>query len=87
MKKMKRLKWQFHLKKKEEEGNERKNNWQNFQKKMGKAAERKSIFAAPDSVDGRVGVTGSGKNMTTFKDRAKFFSLKIAPDKAGDEEE
>lgn len=33
--------------------------------------QKRSIFASPDSVDGKVGVTGSGKGMTKFEDRSK----------------
>jgi len=31
-----------------------------------------SIFASPDSLEGRVGVTGSGQGMTEFKQRKKY---------------
>ena len=31
-----------------------------------------SIFASPDTVDGRVGVVGSGQTMTDFQQRKKY---------------
>jgi len=30
-------------------------------------AKKQSMFRSPDTVDGKVGVVGSGKGMTTFK--------------------
>ena len=33
---------------------------------------RGSMFAAPTSVDGRVGVVGSGGGMTEFTERKKY---------------
>ncbi len=44
---------------------------------------RKSIFATSDAVDGRVGVTGSGRSMTEYKEvgRAKF--VRSEPTAAG----
>jgi hypothetical protein len=38
---------------------------------------RKSIFSSPDDVDGRVGVTGSGKSMTDYRDPAKHKHAKL----------
>lgn len=35
------------------------------------ALNKKSIFASPDSVDGKIGVTGSGRGMTQYADTAK----------------
>eukprot|EP00958_Prasinococcus_capsulatus_P019882 scaffold2527_cov337-Prasinococcus_capsulatus_cf.AAC.9 len=32
---------------------------------------KESIFKSPESLDGRVGVTGSGKGVTHFKDRKR----------------
>ena len=56
------------------------NSWQKFKTKSsaksktgfrtGKAKD--SIFRSPDTVDGRVGVIGSGKRMTEFRDREKW---------------
>lgn len=40
--------------------------WQNFASKKG-VYKRESIFKSPDSVDGRVGVVGSGKGVTDFQ--------------------
>jgi hypothetical protein len=31
-----------------------------------------SIFASPDTIDGKVGVTGSGAGMTDFRERKKY---------------
>ena len=42
-----------------------------------KGARKESIFASPTSVEGKVGVTGSGRDMTGFGDKKKY---KIAPD-------
>ena len=58
-KKIKRIKSTHRQKLREEESNKRKNNWQEFMK-AGFKRQKRSIFASPDSVDGRVGVTGSG---------------------------
>jgi survival-of-motor-neuron-related-splicing factor 30 len=57
-----------------------KNSWQAFQSKGAKrrvagsmkGVRKASIFAAPTTVDGRVGVTGSGQDMTEFGGRKKF---------------
>ena len=57
-----------------------KNSWQAFQQKGAKrrvagsmkGVRKESIFAAPTTVDGRVGVTGSGRDMTEFGGRKKF---------------
>lgn len=40
--------------------------WQSFASKKG-VYKRESIFKSPDSVDGRVGVVGSGKGVTDFQ--------------------
>ncbi|KAG0220795.1 hypothetical protein B0O80DRAFT_425128 [Mortierella sp. GBAus27b] len=52
--------------------------WQNFAKGAGSKKTKgatpimkKSIFASPDSLDGKVGVVGSGKGMTQFQQRGK----------------
>ena len=41
-------------------------NWLNFSAKVSKTGKipSKSIFSSPDTIDGKVGVTGSGKKMT-----------------------
>jgi len=62
------------------------NSWQKFaqktKKKRAKGSllnlRRKSIFASPTSIDGKVGVTGSGSGMTDFRHRKKF-TLRGAP--------
>lgn len=57
--------------------NSKKNEWKNFmqtanKKKRGMPFSRKeSMFRSPDTVDGKVGVVGSGKGMTTFNDTRK----------------
>ena len=33
---------------------------------------KESIFASPATIDGKVGVTGSGAGMTGFEDRKKY---------------
>lgn len=56
------------------------NSWQNFQTKTkGRKPKgtlvglrKESIFRSPDTVDGKVGVTGSGKGMTDFSNRKKY---------------
>lgn len=56
------------------------NSWLKFHKKTkGKrikgsmnSLRKKSIFASPDSLEGRVGVTGSGQGMTDFNVRKKY---------------
>lgn len=46
--------------------------WQSKKGKQGLAKLKKgSIFASPDTVDGKVGVTGSGQGMTSFEARAR----------------
>jgi len=67
-KRLKRLKSQYRLKKAEEERNTRKRSWQVFQSqgKTKRARKGPSIFQSPDSVSGKVGVTGSGKGMTEY---------------------
>jgi len=68
-KRIKALKSQYRSQKMDEERNKRKKDWQDFQK-HGKSKKQKtgpSIFQSPDSVQGKVGVTGSGKRMTETK--------------------
>ncbi|KAF9274560.1 hypothetical protein BGZ68_000533 [Mortierella alpina] len=49
--------------------------WQNFAKGGAKKTKgpalKKSIFATPDNPEGKVGVVGSGKGMTSFQQRGK----------------
>ena len=67
----------------EDERNSKASNWQAFQKKaatkkapkgsmVASGLKRGSMFAAPTSVDGRVGVVGSGGGMTEFTERKKY---------------
>uniref|UniRef100_A0A6B2LE21 Tudor domain-containing protein n=1 Tax=Arcella intermedia TaxID=1963864 RepID=A0A6B2LE21_9EUKA len=67
-KRLKHLKSHYRLNKAEEERNSRKRNWQSFQSQGKTKRVRKgpSIFQSPDSVSGKVGVTGSGKGMTEY---------------------
>jgi len=54
----------------EEQRNKRKASWQDFQNKgkvHKKAKKGDSIFQSPDTIEGKVGVIGSGKKMTEFK--------------------
>jgi hypothetical protein len=55
----------------EEQRNKRKASWQDFQNKgkVNKKAKKDggSIFQSPDTIEGKVGVVGSGKKMTEFK--------------------
>jgi len=49
--------------------NKRKASWQDFQNKgkvNKKAKKNESIFQSPDTIEGKVGVIGSGKKMTEF---------------------
>lgn len=64
--------------------NKRQNAWQQFQSTKGKTKKvgffsgrkKESIFKSPDDPFGKVGVTGSGKGLTEFQKREKFFHLK-----------
>jgi len=65
------IKYQHRIKKLDENTNTRKNAWQDFNKVSNKkqtgfitGRQKKSIFSSPDTVDGKVGVTGSGKPVT-----------------------
>jgi len=71
----------------------RQNAWKRFKKKGDKTKgkvlkanlfrKKKSIFAAPEGLEGRVGVFGSGLGMTEFGERTHFHNLK----RPGEEEE
>lgn len=54
------------VQKKEVEHQAKQSNWLNFSAKAAKTGKipSKSIFSSPDSIDGKVGVTGSGRRMT-----------------------
>ncbi|KAI8890645.1 hypothetical protein K501DRAFT_319618 [Backusella circina FSU 941] len=63
-------------KKKASEFENKKNAWLNFatgtKKKTNSASiNKKSIFKTPDNPEGKVGVVGSGRGMTTFQQRGK----------------
>eukprot|EP00823_Brevimastigomonas_motovehiculus_P001087 TRINITY_DN11621_c0_g1_i1.p1 TRINITY_DN11621_c0_g1~~TRINITY_DN11621_c0_g1_i1.p1 ORF type:complete len:409 (+),score=96.13 TRINITY_DN11621_c0_g1_i1:47-1273(+) len=68
-KRIKRLKTEYRRAKLEKEGKQRQNAWQQFQSK---GVKRKSMFASPDTVEGKVGVIGSGKAMTDYVDPSKL---------------
>lgn len=77
-KKIKALKNKARIRGQEEESMEKQSSWQSFvQKGKNRKAgfittkRKESIFASPDTVDGRVGVTGSGQGMTDFDKRKK----------------
>ena len=82
--KVKALKQKIKQKEQDEARDSQKNSWLAFQNKGAKrkvvgsmkASRKESIFASPDTVDGKVGVTGSGKDMTEFGERKKY---KLAP--------
>ncbi|KAJ0410162.1 hypothetical protein ATCC90586_008440 [Pythium insidiosum] len=80
--KRKRLKHIQKLNKQKEAENERtikQHDWKSFQHKAmkkgvrgsGVLSKRGSMFASPDTVQGRVGVVGSGQGMTAFDDARK----------------
>ncbi|GAA5817479.1 hypothetical protein MFLAVUS_011027 [Mucor flavus] len=65
-------------KKKAVEFENKKNAWLNFatgssskKKKIVPVINKKSIFKTPDNPEGKVGVVGSGKGMTTYQQRGK----------------
>jgi len=86
LKKIKRLKSKHRKLLMEQAGQQKKSSWQVFQNKgktplvVGgflKGKKRKSIFASPDDLNGRVGVTGSGGKMTEYKDLTRHKFTKI----------
>jgi len=82
--KVKALKQKVKQREQDEARDGAKNSWLAFQNKGAKRkvigsmknVRKESIFASPATVDGRVGVVGSGKEMTDFGERKKY---KIAP--------
>lgn len=78
--KVKALKQQVKTKERNQETDAKQSNWLQFQNKGAKRKvvgsmkqlRKNSIFESPDSVDGKVGVTGSGKGVTDYGDRKKF---------------
>ena len=77
-KKVKFLKNKFAEKKDELESRAVQSSWQSFVnkgvKKKTKGIKKTSMFAAPDTVDGKVGVTNSGASMTEYQSRKRFKS-------------
>jgi len=76
---MKKIRYQNRLRAQEQERQQKQSSWQAFQRKdakrkvggvTGKRRKQQSIFATSDG--GRVGVTGSGKGMTSFEQRKKY---------------
>lgn len=72
-KKVKALKSKKRFEKLDHERAKKKSNWRDFNKKNTRVrgfyttTNKGSMFASPDSVDGKVGVTGSGKGLTKEK--------------------
>jgi survival-of-motor-neuron-related-splicing factor 30 len=71
------------------EQNQRQSSWQEFQAGKHKIAKKKivpgvrlapSIFQSPDTIDGKVGVVGSGKGMTEAAGVATDVSIAAADD-------
>ena len=87
---VKALKSQIKSKERDSHRDAKQANWQTFQKKGAKRkvtgsfknARKESIFTSPDTVEGKVGVTGSGRGTTDYDDgRKKQFKFKdAAPD-------
>lgn len=77
---VKALKQQVREREQDEERDSKKNTWLAFQNRGAKrkvvgsmkSVRKESIFTSPDSVDGKVGVTGSGKGITEYGERKKF---------------
>ena len=69
--------------------NNKQSDWKSFLKgtsKMKRGVKKKeSMFRSPDTVDGRVGVVGSGKGMTEYKDLRKVDSRRVKPTLSLDE--
>jgi hypothetical protein len=73
-KKLKNLKFQQRNQKQEIERSVKQSEWLSFQNTIGSrrkvgflsTTKKESIFKSPDTVEGKVGVTGSGKGMTSF---------------------
>ena len=76
---MKKLKQNYNAKKSAAIDSSARSSWQNFanktkkKKKKGFMSNMKkaSIFKTPDTLDGKVGVIGSGKGVTEFQDRKR----------------
>jgi survival-of-motor-neuron-related-splicing factor 30 len=72
-KKVKALKYQHKVKLQEIESKVRQNTWLDFANKATSqkaghfATKNESIFKSPDTIMGKVGVVGSGKQMTSYE--------------------
>ena len=66
---MKKLKLAFKGQVTDADRKNKQHSWQAFQSK--KKSSKKSMFASSDSVDGKVGVTGSGQGVTSFESRKR----------------
>jgi survival-of-motor-neuron-related-splicing factor 30 len=74
-KKLKALKYQYKVKQQEIESKVRQNTWLDFTSKgsnqkaghFATKTNQESIFKSPDTIMGKVGVVGSGKQMTTYE--------------------
>jgi len=67
---IKALKNEYRKLQADEQRHKRKSSWQDFQNKgkvSKKAKKDGSIFQSPDTIEGKVGVVGSGKKMTEFQ--------------------
>jgi hypothetical protein len=75
---LRQLKKAFKRKRAESEQVRRQSSWQSFAKRarVVGALNRRSIFAAPETPDGRVGVTGSGRDMTEVAGPREFANLR-----------
>jgi len=76
-KKVKGLKQAFKIAQIEKDSNDKKGKWVNFNTKgydakKGLFKKNESIFKSPETIEGKVGVMGSGKGMTNFSQRTKF---------------
>ena len=83
-KKQKALKQSFKNQQIERASTQKQNQWSDFknktvQQKKGLQVGRESIFRSPETVEGKVGVTGSGKAMTQFNQRSRY----VFEDEAG----
>lgn len=79
-KKLKALKSSFKQSILEKDSREKQNKWMQFQNKGSQSKEgyfhgkknTESMFKSPDTIEGRVGVIGSGKGMTNFNPKLKI---------------
>ena len=77
-KRVKAIKSAHKVKKIELERSLKQSKWQDFQKK--KLPKKKSMFKTPDAFDGRVGVVGSGKPLTSYQHIGKFkYVYRVVP--------